>query len=280
MLGFRRLNLFILLLLQVSFVSHTSFYPELLTIAESPSITKFNFKDLENLEQLKTLDIHGNGLTEMGGDIFDLVQNVEHLDLSGNGMVYIDWSQLNTLQALTRLNLHGNNFQTIPEEVYAQFFAVKELTLADNPFHCNCKLAWLKRFLSKSQDKELDKEFVRCASPSKPTSMDDKPLEEFTCSEPSQPMITWIKLEDGRFEVNCTAKGDPAPELSLRLPNGQMVKIAPAADLAQLSTSSPAILTQPGSLSCHAINSQGAVWAEEELPFPGKRLGFMLFMVE
>ena len=62
------------LYLQLDFVSHGNFNPELLTIAESPSITRFNFHQLENLEGLKTLDIHGNGLTELDGDIFDMVR--------------------------------------------------------------------------------------------------------------------------------------------------------------------------------------------------------------
>lgn len=257
--------------MQTKFVSHTTFFPELLSISESPSITRFDFQDLENLEQLKTLDIHGNGLRALEGDIFELIQNVEHLDLSNNGMAYVDWHQLNSLEALTRLNLHGNAFQTIPAEVFAQFFAVKELTLADNPLHCNCKLAWLKRFFMESQDKELDYPFVRCASP-KAGSMANIPLEKFTCDQPSTPVINYRKLgtEDGRFEVNCTATGDPAPELSLRLPDGQMVLITPNADLSKLSTTSPSILTQPGTVECHAINTEGTATAQEQLPMPGE----------
>ena len=46
-----------------------------------------------------------------------------------------------------------SRFQMIPESVADTFAAVKELRLADNPFHCNCKLKWLKDYYETAVDR-------------------------------------------------------------------------------------------------------------------------------
>ncbi len=41
----------------------------------------------------------------------------------------------------------------IPESVFDTFAAVKELRLAGNPLHCNCKLKWLKDYYEMEVDR-------------------------------------------------------------------------------------------------------------------------------
>lgn len=88
-------------------------------------------------------------------------------------------------------------FQQIPQDMYGVFFAVKELTLSGNRFHCNCKLQWLREFYDIVFDKAIDLEAIECRSPHvrRFTAMKQG---DFACSQPTTPEVKYSQIDDYR----------------------------------------------------------------------------------
>lgn len=147
------------------FVTDENFKALLLTVSGSPHVHKISFPATKNLLNLKTLNLNGNNIREFKRDLFPELRNLERLDLSHNKLNHLDWQWFTHLSKLNQLYLHHNHFQSIPQLMYGVFFAVKELTLRGNRFHCNCKLSWLKEFYDLASDKHLDADEVVCQSP-------------------------------------------------------------------------------------------------------------------
>ena len=78
--------------------------------------------------------------------------------------------------------------------MYGVFFAVKELTLSGNPFHCNCRLRWLREFFSIISDRKHDLEAIECASP-RSRRFEQVELHEFRCAAPSEPDIVFKEID-------------------------------------------------------------------------------------
>ena len=253
----------------LQFINYHNFKAELVTIAQSRRMKKLNIAGSKLLRELKTLDIHSNGLTEINTTLFIELRSLETLDLSDNKISHINWLMMHELVKLNSLRLNDNLFQAIPEEMHKIFFSVKELHLAGNPFHCNCKLRWLKEFFDAAVDKNLDYDSVECASP-RATLMRDAGRADFTCQHPATPLVHWAQLDDGRYAVNCSSVGDPAPLLTLTFHDGQKVLTPPSSDLSELETRTPHVLTSGGPVRCEATNSEGTAVGVGDLPVPGK----------
>jgi len=174
---------------------------------------------------------------------------------------------LTQLTHLNKLFLDGNMFQTIPEYVQTTFSAVHELTLAENPLHCNCKLKWLKEFYDTTSDKLLDYNAVECMSPFN-RRMIDTYMEDYICDKPMQPVVHFYELEPYKYIVNCSSLGDPAPTLTLDLPEQRKLVTPPHDDISELKTHSPRILTMGGQVTCTATNSEGSTTTIVEMPTP------------
>ena len=254
---------------QLQFMNNPNFRAQLVTVSESPKIGALTFSATKTLRHLKTLKFNGNGISDISPAIFPELRHVETLDLSRNKLSYLDWTLIGELSKLNNLYLDGNRFQTVPENMHRVYFAVKELTMANNPLHCNCKLKWLKEFYSSAVDKQLDYDLVQCTSP-QPKLFMDVPLSDFTCSTPTAPVVSWLKLAEQRFELNCTSLGDPAPTLTLTLPDGRKVISPPSDDLSKVHTTTPQIISVGGDVICTASNSEGISETVEPLPVPCK----------
>ena len=225
------------------------------------------------LEGLRTFKVNGNRLEKFGEALaFAQLKNIEELDLSDNALRSIDWMRLTQYEKLVRLNLRRNLLQYIPEQALETFHALRELYLAENPFHCNCRLRWLREFYDTAVDKGLDFSDVRCASP-RPGAMSSIRSSEFVCIAPRKPVITLRFLHDDVYAINCTAVGDPAPKLTFLLANGRKVITPPSEDLSRDVTASPEILTVGGGVvKCEAENSEGVSTSSVLMPKPGKIL--------
>ena len=256
----------------LDFVNHPSFKNTLLTITDSPAITQISFNASKTLHNLQSLSFRSNNIDLVSPRIFSELRELQRLDLSHNRIQKLDWNALSELRKLNQLYLEGNQLQTIPHSVHDEFFSVKELRLADNPFHCNCKLRWLKDFFEEANDKTLDYEAVSCASPTA-AAMTSVPVQDFRCSMPSPPKVTFVQLTDDQYVVNCTSHGDPAPNITLTLADGRTVITPPSQDLSKLDTRTPDILTASGGVICEAANSEGSSSSLARLPVIGKGRG-------
>lgn len=66
-------------------------------------------ESLQPLRKLKTLDLHGNQITDLKRNQFKGLRDVEILDLSHNGIRKVDASHLSDLTKLSFLNVSHNN---------------------------------------------------------------------------------------------------------------------------------------------------------------------------
>lgn len=259
----------------LDFLKNPKFRPELFALTQSPNFVRLEALQgtTKNLQGLRTLQLSGNSLRSVAEEFFVDLKHLESLDLSFNQLTSLPWDMFNYLVRLKQLYLAGNRFQAIPDSMYPVFFAVKHLTLAQNPLHCNCRLTWLRDFYRRAADKNLDIEHMYCRGPKHSRITLDPPApENFRCSVPNQPIITWSKMADGRFEMSCAAYGDPSPTLTMAIGYGaRRIIIPPSDNLSQLNTSSPVMIVSPTFVSCEATNTQGESRIRERVgPFMGK----------
>ena len=254
----------------LNFLSHPEFKANLVTVARSSHLRNVTVSVTPNLRQIKTLNLNHNNIDVIDGRLFSELRNTEKLVVSHNRLKELDWDALKEMTKLNHLSLDHNQFQTIPESVHSVFFAVKELNLAGNSLHCNCKLRWLREFYESSIDKMLDFDYVTCKSPHA-VPMRRVPPHDFECKKPIKPIVEWIRLDSHRYEVNCTSNGDPAPTLQITLPDERTMITTPSDELSKRSTTTPQILAHAGSITCVATNSEGTTSVVVELP--GKQTG-------
>ena len=255
----------------VQFINHPEFRARLVSISGSDHIRDLGFNGTAALQKLKEFHVEDNNIRYVAPSILSNLITVEKLSLSNNELDSLDWNRLSYLSKLNNLALDGNNIQSIPDNVQEIFAAVKELHLAGNPLHCNCKLRWLKEFYDATTDKLLDYEDVRCASPFQ-KRMIDTFADDFSCDKPSAPTVEWKTLTpEHEYIVNCSSESDPAPTLTLTLPDGKVVHSPPAGDISQLATLSARIVVGPGAVYCEASNSEGVSVTVEHIPYEGFR---------
>lgn len=259
---------------QLTFIAHDNdnFRPEFFRLSRSPYLTSIDDDDNssgsgKSLQSLKALRLDHNSLLRVSAGFFAALKNLEILDLSHNRLVGLPWEMFVHLVGLNQLLLAGNQIQTIPDApMRPVFFAVKHLTVAGNPLHCNCRLRWLREFyLRDVTDRQSDVDQVYCRGPEYSRIARVPPAaDNFRCFSPRDPVVTWTEAGDGRVEVNCSAEADPAPTLTLTLTptnsgnSRKRVVIPPSENMAELSTSTPQILFEPGLVTCEAVNSEGS----------------------
>lgn len=255
----------------LNFINHPEFKPTRVTVSGSPGITSLDFHGTPRMEQLVGLSFKDNRISYIEPSIFSALKNLITLDLSNNHLRDMNWDKIGEMNKLNALYLDGNIIQTIPRRVFKTFFAVKELKLGRNPFHCNCNLKWLKTYYQDTSDRLIDLEEVACVSPFEEMMIDSSP-DKFGCSRPGIPLITWKPLDDSEREYtyNCSSSADPAPTLTMIFPDGHTLIAPPSKDLSLLKTDMPRIISNPGPVKCIASNSEGQMEAMAFSPLAGE----------
>ena len=261
----------------LNFLSDVSFTPVQLSITNSKSITQLKFPAHPGspLERIESFRLNNNNIDHIHASILRRLDAVHTLSFSNNKLTELNWHLLRKIDGLNELFLDNNNIQTIPgDEASTIFYTVNELTLRNNPLHCNCKLLWLKEFYDISAGKRLDKDQVQCLTPTRVLMKDIDP-STMLCNQPTAPTFNWLELDDGRVAVNCSATGDPAPTLTMMFPDGQTMITPPGKDLSQLKTSTHYVLTSPGPMTCIASNTEGATEYTENSPGWGQYCSYI-----
>lgn len=90
------------------------------------------------------------------------VQETHTLDLSLNFISHVDNLTLNT--SLRKLYMHKNQIQTISKD--SKWIAnIETVTLHENPWRCDCSLAWLQKWLNAHPTKTINLELIKCHEP-------------------------------------------------------------------------------------------------------------------
>uniref|UniRef100_A0A7E4ZYZ5 Glycosyltransferase family 92 protein n=1 Tax=Panagrellus redivivus TaxID=6233 RepID=A0A7E4ZYZ5_PANRE len=196
-------------------------------------ITKVPSKAFAKLSKLKSLDLSRNQINEIAADAFEGLHKLQHLHIFHNniseltpetfsGLTELDMLMLNAnnlrcipkdlfkdLQELRVLSIYKNKIRSIENGTFDSLKSIKALHLSENPYICDCNMAWMAEFLSQRQ--LLDNSGVKCAAPKR---MIDMPLsransEMFKCKG-SEYLVTKNSgqcLIDNPCPSQCTCFG-------------------------------------------------------------------------
>ncbi|XP_006004526.1 leucine-rich repeat transmembrane protein FLRT3 [Latimeria chalumnae] len=163
---------------------------------------------LSDLTNLKRLVLDGNLISNQGiGDlVFANLVNLSELSLVRNSLkappLYLPGTNLrklylqenhithippNTflyLKQLDRLDMSSNNLSSLPQGVFDDLDNLTQLILRNNPWHCGCKMKWVRDWLQFLSSK-VNVRGLMCQAPEKVRGMAIKDLatELFDCKD-------------------------------------------------------------------------------------------------
>lgn len=120
---------------------------------------------LSDISGLRNLNLAGNNLGPLTASIFTSVPSLVRLDLSNNNISSIHTHSFRSLSRLELLKLSGNILNTLSVNVLKPLVALHGLHVDNNPWHCDCHLRLLRKWLL--QRNVAASVPPNCASPSR-----------------------------------------------------------------------------------------------------------------
>ncbi|KAK5650601.1 hypothetical protein RI129_001630 [Pyrocoelia pectoralis] len=133
------------------------------------------------LPNLIKLDLRRNQITGIEKNAFDGATKISELLLSENKLLEIHNKMFFGLHNLKVLSLNNNLITCVMPGSFDHLTSLHTLNLVQNPFICNCHLAWFAEWL---KNKGLSGSSPRCASPDKVKDIliKELPQNEFKCT--------------------------------------------------------------------------------------------------
>ncbi|XP_078700945.1 leucine-rich repeat-containing protein Bf66946-like isoform X2 [Branchiostoma floridae x Branchiostoma belcheri] len=190
----------------------------------------------EDLDQIPTgiptstiwLVLKYNNLAKLGSHDFKGLKQLKGIDLSHNNIRRISGAAFRHLVHLDTLDLSNNALQTLYEDTFAAPLAAAKqdgrrffVSLANNPWRCDCHLKWLaEEYVNDTT--VYSERLVRCNSPANLNGsyVSDVPLSDFKCD----PEVTFVESEQGNDAT--TPKTDPRVETGTSKPLSNGATIA------------------------------------------------------
>ena len=216
---------------------------------------------IRNIIDCESLGIANTGLQQFRIDMESAsVSSIKQLDLSDNEMYHLESETFKQFQSLEILLLANNSLRTIPDKFGEIFSRLTRLDVSANPFHCNCELLWLKRWLTKNKSKLRMRATCIVAGHRIPIiNIDDK---SFRCLAPHIiHMSSDVAANGSEVIFNCSARGDPAPEVTWYAPGtvpittSQSTAIQKTVTVTVFTANSQSVI---GDYICVARNSEGS----------------------
>ncbi|XP_058469854.1 leucine-rich alpha-2-glycoprotein-like [Solea solea] len=120
---------------------------------------------LENLRRLETLNLAGNKIISLQPTTFTHTPKLSKLFLQENRLKGLPTDLLEGLQRLELLLLNQNQLQCLPSGFLGERGSSFQVTLAGNPWVCDEKMEFLKKWLSVHPHSVIFLEEVTCAGP-------------------------------------------------------------------------------------------------------------------
>ena len=150
------------------------------------------------------------------------------LDLSENpALMYIERRAFVGLPKLHRILLHSGNLTTLEAEVIGGLSALATLSLYDNPFYCDCTLAWIARLMRQNRHNVSLERQEQMSCRTGPPDLQSQPLQSVPvgqltgqCPPRILPLFGpnhQVLLEDS-IQLDCRAVGQPVPQITWILP--------------------------------------------------------------
>ena len=121
-----------------SLLEHTDFL--LLSLNNLTSLNIFSKKNVEILQYLKKLDLHGNKIRNVASIFLDIF-------IESNNLLFLDLSR--------------NELRSMPENI-KNLSSLQTLKITDNKFKCSCDNIWMKDWFLNESDLIYDYENVLC----------------------------------------------------------------------------------------------------------------------
>ncbi|XP_050293925.1 protein slit isoform X3 [Anthonomus grandis grandis] len=133
------------------------------------------------LPNLSKLDLRRNIITGIEQNAFEGASRISELLLSENKLMEIHNKMFLGLHTLKVLSLNNNHITCVMPGSFDHLQSLHTLNLIQNPFMCNCHLAWFSDWL---KNKGLSGSSPRCAGPErvKDVQIKELPKTEFKCS--------------------------------------------------------------------------------------------------
>ncbi|XP_039251876.2 uncharacterized protein LOC120329342 [Styela clava] len=140
---------------------------------------------IRNQRQLLKLDLSDNQITTISPNSFDGLNKLQKLWLQNNGLIDIPDGVLRQMPNLVGLYLSENNLTTVREEMLdgvSERLTIMELY--QNPFRCDCNMAWFKDYVvqQKMDEPFTDIRFM-CSEPARVHGLrsDEMTISDFVC---------------------------------------------------------------------------------------------------
>ena len=190
------------------------------------NISDFDEDLFSGMNNLHELDLSHNYLTTLSRHQFPLLPELRNLDLSHNSIRSIHKDSFAKLgPTVDRINLAKNYLLSIPWTTFIPLTNLKQLSLGDNPWHCDCKLGDLHSELTH-----------RNIIPDKATCTTPRALfgrywstfhhSEFTCQPSvSLPHPQHHHVQAGQIvPLHCQVTGNPTPTVTWKLDGSTLPK--------------------------------------------------------
>ncbi|XP_060527309.1 protein slit isoform X2 [Cylas formicarius] len=133
------------------------------------------------LPNLVKLDLRRNQITGIEENSFEAASKISELLLSENKLIEVHNKMFLGLHNLKLLSLNNNHITCVMPGSFDHLRSLHTLNLVQNPFVCNCHLAWFSEWLKSNG---LSGSAARCAAPERVRDVPIKelPKTEFKCS--------------------------------------------------------------------------------------------------
>lgn len=146
-------------------------------------LTVFPQKALHGVINLKGFWLNNNLLTRVEKGTFKNLTDLAILYLSNNILASLDYNVFHGISALKLLSVSHNNLSTLPQGIFDVLPQDSKVSLDNNPFVCDCKLHWIKRWIT-SRRLIYNRNQIRCRKPVALTGRSITTVrdDQFTCS--------------------------------------------------------------------------------------------------
>lgn len=112
-------------------------YLRIIHLDHSGITTLANFSFI-GLSQLRVLYLNNNNILSITDGVFARLWNLTELHLEYNKISYLEKNAFSSLTSISALYLDHNLLMTLPESALKLFWGLSNMTLAENPWTCDC----------------------------------------------------------------------------------------------------------------------------------------------